>query len=231
MVVVVDVTVMDMVVVVVDVVVMDMVVVDVAVVDVAVMNMADMDMAVMELVVVDMEVIDKVLVVDMVSGVRVVTKAQWPDTPCAVNILEFSEPVGPSITLGDPTTTFLTLFTPELLNHIVRETNKYDEQCISATRQGDGPPPTWTTTVELRAFIGFAILMGINELPEICDYWSTNDQLHYFPVASRIPRKRFMELSIYLRFSFVVLKVMMSHKNIITPLQTQTGAWAGNVHR
>ena len=53
----------------------------------AVVNMADMDVAVMELVVVDMEVIDKVLVVDMVSGVRVVTKTQWSDTPCTVNTL------------------------------------------------------------------------------------------------------------------------------------------------
>ena len=119
-----------------------------------------------------------------------------------MNILEFSEPVGPSITLGDPTTTFLTLFTHEFLEHIVRETNRYAEQCISATHQGDGPPPTWTTTLgEVKAFIGFAILMGINELPEIRDYWSTNDPLHYFPVASRIPRKRFMELSTYLHFA------------------------------
>ena len=56
------------------------------------------------------------------------------------------------------------------------------------------------TVDEVKAFIGFAILMGINELPEIRDYWS-NDQLHYFPVASRIPRKRFMELSTYLHFA------------------------------
>jgi len=43
--------------------------------------------------------------------------------------------------------------------------------------------------------------MGINELPEIHDYWSTNDHLHYFPVASRIPQKQFMELSTYLHFT------------------------------
>ena len=85
---------------------------------------------------------------------------------------------------------FLAWFAPELLNHIVRETNRYAEQCISATHQSDGPPLTWTTTVdEVKAFIGFAILMGINQLPEIHDYWLKNDQLHYFPVASRIPRK------------------------------------------
>ena len=91
----------------------------------------------------------------------------------------------------------------------MRETNRYAEQCISATHEGDGPPPTWTTTVdEIKAFIGFAILMGINELPEIRDYWSTNEQLHYFPVASRIPRKRFMELSTYLHFA--------NNENIVT---------------
>ena len=50
--------------------------------------------------------------------------------------------------------------------------------------------------------------MGINELPEIRDYWSTNEQLHYFPVASRIPRKRFMELSTYLHFA--------NNENIVT---------------
>ena len=84
-----------------------------------------------------------------------------------MNVLEFSEPVGLSIPLGDPTT-FLALFTPELLDHIVTETNRYAEQCISATHQSDGSPPTWTTPVdEIKASIGFAILMGINELPEI----------------------------------------------------------------
>ena len=79
----------------------------------------------------------------------------------------------------------LSQFTPELLDHIVIETNRYAEQCISATHQGDGLPPIWTTTVdEMKAYIFFAILMGINELPEIGDYSSTNDLLNYFPVAS-----------------------------------------------
>ena len=96
----------------------------------------------------------------------------------------------------------LSQFTPELLDHIVIETNRYAEQCISATHQGDGLPPTWTTTVdEMKAYIFFAILMGINELPEIQDYSSTNDLLNYFPVASHIPRKRFLELSTYLHFA------------------------------
>ena len=49
----------------------------------------------------------------------------------------------------------LSQFTPELLDHIAIET---------------------TTVDEIKAFIVFAILMGINKLPEIQDYWSMNDR-------------------------------------------------------
>ena len=44
------------------------------------------------------------------------------------------------------------------------------------------------------------ILMGINELPEIRDYWSTDPYLHYDPIASRITRDRFEQISRYLHF-------------------------------
>jgi len=41
--------------------------------------------------------------------------------------------------------------------------------------------------------------MGINHLPEIRDYWSTNPQLHYAPIADRISRDRF-EVTRYFHF-------------------------------
>ena len=56
------------------------------------------------------------------------------------------------------------------------------------------------TTAELRAFFGFSILMGINHLPSIDDYWSRDPQLRYAPIADRIPRWRFREISRYLHF-------------------------------
>ena len=49
-------------------------------------------------------------------------------------------------------------------------------------------------------YLGFSIFMGINRLPHLYDYWSTSDRLHYFPVASRIPRKRFLEIQRYFHF-------------------------------
>ena len=91
--------------------------------------------AIVEVVIVDVVFVDKVLVVDIPSVVRVAMKMQNGLT-CPVQ-----STFGPSVPLGDPTT-FLALFTPELLDHIMKKTNAYAEQCISATNQGDGPPPT-----------------------------------------------------------------------------------------
>ena len=43
--------------------------------------------------------------------------------------------------------------------------------------------------------------MGINKLPYLRDYWSNSEYLHYLPVASRISRNRFFEISQYLHFA------------------------------
>ena len=61
----------------------------------------------------------------------------------------------------------------------------------------------WTqiTREELQAYFGFCILMGINHLPALDDYWSTDPTLHYSGIASRITRDRFRELSRYLHFA------------------------------
>ena len=39
--------------------------------------------------------------------------------------------------------------------------------------------------------------MGIVHEPEIRDYWSQSELLHYSPIASRISRRRFEEISRY----------------------------------
>ena len=59
----------------------------------------------------------------------------------------------------------------------------------------------WSTDAqEIRAYMGFMILMGINQLPEIRDYWSTSEFLHYAPIADRISRDRFEQITRYLHF-------------------------------
>ena len=49
-------------------------------------------------------------------------------------------------------------------------------------------------------FFCFSILMGINHLPLVDDYWSKDPRLHYVPIADRIPRWHFREISRYLHF-------------------------------
>ena len=56
------------------------------------------------------------------------------------------------------------------------------------------------TRAELKAYLGFQIKMSINRLPSIDDYWSTNVNLRYAPVADRISRDRFRDLQRYLHF-------------------------------
>ena len=71
----------------------------------------------------------------------------------------------------------------------MRETNRYAQQCLADTEK------EWAA--EMKAYQGFCILMGIVHEPEIRDYWSQSDLLHYSPIASRISRRRFEEISRY----------------------------------
>ena len=56
------------------------------------------------------------------------------------------------------------------------------------------------TAAEIEAFLGFMILMGINRLPALRDYWRCDPAYHCGPIADRIPRERFFEISRYLHF-------------------------------
>ena len=126
--------------------------------------------------------------------------SEWSSEPADVVVEDFTQPVGPTIPLGDyPLETFVSLFTPALLERIVEETNRYASLCLVSTHVGDGPPPTWKTSgAEIMVYLGFCILMGLNKVPDLYDYWSLSPVFHYFPVASRIPRKRFLEIQRFL---------------------------------
>ena len=43
--------------------------------------------------------------------------------------------------------------------------------------------------------------MGINRLPALHHYWSKDEQLHYKPIADRIPRDRFLAIWRFLHFT------------------------------
>ena len=84
----------------------------------------------------------------------------------------------------------------DVVSLIVDETNRYAEQSLQGTDK------EWSTIAEeIRAYFGFMILMGINRLPEIRDYWSNNEYLRYSPIADRITRDRFEQITRYLHFA------------------------------
>ena len=125
--------------------------------------------------------------------------AGWSSTLTPVNIAQFNSPVGPTVTVPDsPLKVFELLFTTDLQSNVVNESNKYAAQVMGEERYNK-----WDKMAEdeFRAYLGFNILMGINKLPFIDDYWSRNPLLHYSPVADRITRDRFRDLSRYLHFA------------------------------
>jgi len=80
---------------------------------------------------------------------------------------------------------------------IVEQSNLYAIEVMDEEKAEKWNP---ITTQDLEAYFGFTILMGINSLPALKDYWKRNPVYHYAPVADRISRDRFMEISRYLHF-------------------------------
>ena len=119
-------------------------------------------------------------------------------TPSPISVEPCNVPFGPLVPVShNPLEMFSYFFTEEVLSLIVRETNLYAAQCLTAANSNT----TWETDLEeIKAFLGFMVVMGVNRLPEIRDYWSTDGKLNNAFISTRITRKRFEEISRYLHF-------------------------------
>ena len=105
--------------------------------------------------------------------------SDWSDETHDVTVTDFVQPVGPAIIL--PATVvgvFRLFFTSALVGTIVHETNAYARQVL-----GDAASGKWedVDANDIWAFLGFALLMGINRLPQLHLYWNTNPAFHYLP--------------------------------------------------
>ena len=122
----------------------------------------------------------------------------WSEELKPVTIRDFASRVGPAVDIPEsPMETFELFYSEDLQKMIVDESNRYARQVM-----GDEKYRDWTkiTVEELKAFFGFSILMGIDHLPSVDDYWSKDPLLHYAPIADKIPRWHFREISRYLHF-------------------------------
>ena len=91
--------------------------------------------------------------------------AEIPNQENTNSAIPFLERTGLSRQAGNTDTIrghFLLFFTEEILNKIISESNRYSEDELELTYD------------ELLAFIGVVIAMGIIQLPEMSDYWSTS---------------------------------------------------------
>ena len=124
--------------------------------------------------------------------------ATWTSTLKPVEVKPFTSPVGPTTVIPEsPREVFEMFFNDDLMKLMVTESSRYAEEVM-----GNEKFATWTkiTVDEMKAFLGFSILMGINQLPAVKDYWKKSEYLHYSPIADQIPRDRFLEISRYVHF-------------------------------
>ena len=122
----------------------------------------------------------------------------WTSNLTPLTIGDFKSSVGPTVPVPETASeVFGLMFTPSFLDTIVEQSNIYARQVM-----GEEKYDSWekVTREEIRAYLGFSILMGVAHLPALDDYWSSNPTLHYSPTADRISRDRFREISRYLHF-------------------------------
>ena len=113
---------------------------------------------------------------------------EWSSELTLRPVQSFAGTSGPATAItSDPLQLFSLFFDNEVVDLIVKEKNQYAALC----RRDN----LWSTNQdELRAYFGFNVLMGINRLPEIWDYWSRDPRLHYSPISERITRDRYEEI-------------------------------------
>ena len=91
-------------------------------------------------------------------------------------------------------TFFNTMFTDDMWDLIVNETNRYHDQQV--TTEPNKHKGKWSpvTREEMEAFLGITILMGIVKLPRLEMYWSNNNLVHQEQISSVMSQSRFLQI-------------------------------------
>ena len=85
---------------------------------------------------------------------------------------------------------FQLFMTPVLVASIVEKTNGYAHLVL-----GDDRPWREITPEDIMGFLRLQYLMGINHLPALHHYWSTDPIFHYAPITEPISLDRFYHTS------------------------------------
>ena len=132
------------------------------------------------------------------ASTRTPTEPCWTTTLSPIDISPFIQPVGPTVPIPEsPGEVFDLFFTDEICTVILQQSNLYAQEVLGQRYS------VWEklTMEELRAYFGFMILMGLYPRPSLSDYWKRDPFVNYAPIAERISRDRFYDISRYLHFS------------------------------
>ncbi|KAL5510165.1 hypothetical protein EMCRGX_G005660 [Ephydatia muelleri] len=133
------------------------------------------------------------------KGNDTLQQKKWSTTLEPIIIKPFEDTVGPTFLVSSsPAEVLSFLFVNELVETIVDETNMYAERMMEPAKFAK-----WKQVdmQEIKAYLGFNMLMGLVQMPEIEDYWKTDPHFYYAPIATRISRTRFKEITRYLHFT------------------------------
>lgn len=133
-----------------------------------------------------------------VPAVTSLFETPWSTKVSSIPQEGFSSEVGPTVDIPvTPLEIFELYYTPQCLQQIVDASNRYAMEVMNAEKY-----ESWKLidVADLKAFFGFNILMGLNQLPSVNDYWKRSEVYHYAPIAERISRDRYRDISRYLHF-------------------------------
>ena len=120
---------------------------------------------------------------------------EWTDHLHNIHLEGFTLPVGITFEIGNEAReldVFKKFFNDEILNVIVRETNRYARQKLAGEALDK-----WqhVTLEEIKAFLGVSVVMGVNILPSISDYWSSNQFLGHGGIQKVMTKNRYENIS------------------------------------
>ena len=155
---------------------------------------------------------------ESVCDIPVADHSSWVDVSKQDNYypnIDFttgSKVTGPQIPVfcSTPLQFFQLFFTDELIRKIVSETNKYAANILATKNISKYSIwKTWTDVneIEMKAFLGVVINMGLIEVPELQDYWSQAFHSN-IPFFGRIfSRRRFMQIFWTLHLETIPTKI------------------------
>lgn len=126
---------------------------------------------------------------------------EWTNRLRNIHMEDFTSPAGITFEIGNEAREidiFKLFFNDEILNVIVRETNRYARQKLV----GEALDKWQDVTLdEVKVFLGVSVAMGLNPLPSTADYWSSDPFLGNEGIQKVMTKNRFEHLSRFFHFN------------------------------